>query len=68
MSPSARWTAMDSPVKPANDAEGRVTAHTPASLQRKLESRTDYPLDSGFRRNDEEGAAARPTRPRRPPA
>ena len=45
---------MDSPVKPANDAKGRgVTVHTASSLQRKLESRTDHPLDSSFRWNDD---------------
>ena len=58
MSPPAPWGDMDSPVKPANDAKGGVTVHTPSSLQRKLESRADYPLDSSFRWNDGEGTTA----------
>ena len=62
MSPPARWGGMESPVKPANDAEGGgVTVHTASSLQRKLESRTAHPLDSSVRWNDGEGAAASPS-------
>ena len=54
---------MESPVKPANDAKGAkggVTVHTPASLQRTLESRADHPLDSSVRWNDEVGVAGAP--------
>ena len=54
MSPPVRWTAMESPVKPAND-NGRVSLRSPSSLRRKPESRTTHPLDSGFRRNDTTG-------------
>ena len=61
MSPPARWTKMDSPVKPAND-NGRVSLRSPSSLRRKPESRTTHPLDSGFRRNDTTGEGGRPYR------
>ena len=46
---------MDSPVKPANDAKGEGAVRTIPSLQRKLESRADHPLDSSVRWNDAEG-------------
>ena len=43
MSPPARWTAMDSPVKPANDAGewGPVLrhAHHPTVVTRRLDRR-----------------------------
>ena len=50
---------MDSPVKPANDAKGSAAARTIPSLQRKLESRADHPLDSSFRWNDAKGGRRR---------
>ena len=38
-----------------------VTFHTPSSLQRKLESRTDHPLDSSVRWNDDGLSGRLPT-------